>query len=297
LLILSAGLGFLCHNVLKLPKKLFDLLHRVNTLVLLPVYLFLKVCTAQLEGVAGYSEALLCMGLIYLLMVTGSLWLHRRGVPGADVPVLIQTALRGSSTLYTVALVLPLLPEALQGYATVSVSLFSTITNLGFIFLFAIFCRKGNTAGSALKRILLDPVLLAVLLGLVLCFGRISLPTAVTEPLDAVSSLCAPLSFFLMGSMLSPDKLTVNAPRILHLCAIKLLALPVLGLLIGALLGFRGNSLLLIAVFLSAPVSSAGFALARHTNADSELAGKCTLLSSLLAPFTASGLLLLASLL
>lgn len=297
LIVLSAGLGFLCRSLIKIPEKYFHLLHRVNTRVLLPVYLFLKVCNAQLSDVSGYSEALLCMGLVFVLLLAGTLWLRRRGVPTADVPVLVQTALRGSSTLYTVALVLPLLPVALQGYATVSVSLFSTFTNLGFVFLFIVCCKRSATVGAALKRLLLDPVLTAVILGLVLCFCRISLPAVLAEPLDAVSSLCAPLSFFLMGSMLTPGRPAADARRVLLLCALKLLALPSLGLGVAVLLGFSRESLLLVAVFLSAPVSSAGFALAKHMDADAELAGKCTMLSSLLAPVTVGGLLSLVSLL
>ena len=293
--VLAAGLGYLLRRWGSAPEKLFFVLNRINTLALLPIYLFLKVSDARVIDLSSCFPALFCGGLVLALLFLGLFFLKAKGAAFAQMPVPLQCALRGSSTLYTTALALPLFSEEFQGHAALSASLFSTFCNLLFVALFALCCKKGADAKGAAKNALKDPVLLAVLLGLFFALGELSIPQAVFAPLESLSSLCTPLSFFLMGVTAASGKTSKRLGLALGLSGFKLLVLPALGLLGGLALGLDRQSLALCTAMLAAPSAASGFALAKHMDADAALAGHCAMLGALIAPFTAGALVFLVS--
>lgn len=148
-------------------------------------------------------------------------------------------------------------------------------------------CRNNNNYKFSAK-ILLNPVIIAVFLGLLLFAINIKLPKFINNPIELLGNVTTPISMLVIGSMLfssSAFECFFNK-KLYILSFIRLLLLPfiVYFLLKGIL---HDNMLLCIPVVISAmPAASNTAILASEYKANEGLASQAVFISTLFSIFT-----------
>jgi predicted permease len=155
------------------------------------------------------------------------------------------------------------------------------------------------SAREMLKDVM-SPLVIALIVGFVLLFLRVQLPVAVTDVLDSVGSMMAPLSMMVIGIQLTESKLgkvLVNR-RLIAMALIKLIGIAAIGFLV--LLPFYLTGALpplLVAVLtlnLLLPCATVPVMFAEEYGGNVKLAAEGTFLTTLFALVTipVSGVLL-----
>jgi predicted permease len=151
------------------------------------------------------------------------------------------------------------------------------------------------TAWSAIKGALIHPIPLPILCGLLFAQTGWSLPTVIDRPLQLLGSAFGPIALVLVGVTLARTPMAGHLRQALWICASKNLALPVL---VGAsawLMGISGLQLTVMVVAAALPIGANVFLFAQRYEVAQEITTASMGLSTVLALFSLSLVMLLMS--
>ncbi len=146
---------------------------------------------------------------------------------------------------------------------------------------------KGSE-GFETKKIILNPGVIAVLIGLIFFFTSTDLPDIVMIPVDYMASLNTPVPMLIIGYTLSrfkPSDLLGGIDE-LKVYVIRLIVGPVLLLAILYAMGMRGIVLTAVTVSASAPTAALTTMFAIKFKCDEELSARIVSTSTLLSIIT-----------
>lgn len=140
---------------------------------------------------------------------------------------------------------------------------------------------KGD-AGNALRKVLLNPAIIAVELGLCRMLFQIPLPGFADSALDGLGGCTSPMAMALVGAILADVPLgDVFQWKTFYLAAVRQLLLPGLCLIGLTLLGVDSLTKGVCVVLTGMPIGSTTAILAQKYGADSRFASKCVFVSTL----------------
>ncbi len=177
------------------------------------------------------------------------------------------------------------LVQAMFGYEGVFyLTAFLTVFNL-LVWSHGVMQMSGQRSLKSLVRVLYSPAIIAILVGLVLFFLQITLPSLLKDTLEMVGALNSPLAMFVAGAtIIQTDLLGVlKKPRILYVSFLKLIVIPLAS--IGAFLLFPAPDIVEMTVTAAAAAPSAAICTMQCLNYKrnaayaAEIFGVTTLLS------------------
>ncbi|MGM9618688.1 MAG: AEC family transporter [Oscillospiraceae bacterium] len=168
-----------------------------------------------------------------------------------------------------------------------------------FTFTVGYYLFTGNRKSVSPKQVLSRPAIIGTLLGLLLFLLGIPLPGPVSEVVGHLANLSVPLPMFIIGYHLSQVDFRQVLKKKLHwlFSALRLVALPLLSLLLMRCCGVRGEVLLSLAVSASCPVATAVTMIASRFSDKGSLSAELGAMQTLLSLFTLPAMLAAASLL
>lgn len=191
---------------------------------------------------------------------------------------------------------IPLVSMLFGDEAVFYVSAFVALVNI-LQWTYGVFVMTGNTQAVSLKRLMLNPILLALAAGLVIFIFQIPLPGVITSCIQSVSGLNAPLAMFSLGTYLAQMPLkAVFTSKVSWLCTlVRLVLIPLLTLLLLGLIPIENVILKqTILIVAATPVGSNVAIFAQIHQQDYQQAVKDVCLSTLCSIVTLPVLLLLA---
>lgn len=183
---------------------------------------------------------------------------------------------------------IPLVKAALGDEMVLYVGLLIGINNLA-MWTYGVFALTGDCRNIRPKKVFLGPGVQSIVIGLVLFFTGIPLPTFVLQTMDHISALSTPVAMLLLGAYLAKTNLAASLRRpILIKCVLcRLLLMPLATLAVFAMIPWGSDALktaLLIAV--ATPVGSNVVVFSSHYCEDHETATQAICLSTLLCLVT-----------
>ncbi len=160
--------------------------------------------------------------------------------------------------------------------------------------------NKGKQSGKSevdFKRIILNPGVISVIIGLPLFLLSVELPKVITTPVDYIANLNTPIAMLIFGTYIANTKFSTifKEWRILCVSAVKLLVLPSIMLLIFRLFGINGTLLIALVMSASAPPANNTVMFAAKYDRDTGLASQTVTAASLLSIVTMPLMIGLAS--
>ncbi len=153
----------------------------------------------------------------------------------------------------------------------------------------------GNPKACSPKSIFTSPLVIAFLLGLIFFFVRVPEPRIISDCLDGIAALNAPVAMLVLGAYLAEGKLS-EIFRDWHLyavSAVRLAVIPVLTLLVLSLFP-AGNMRLAVLIAASAPIGANVAVYAGRVGADYPYAARTVCLSTILSVVTMPLVVMLA---
>lgn len=137
-------------------------------------------------------------------------------------------------------------------------------------------------AKGRVKKVLLNPAVIAVALGLLRMVFQLPLPSFLDTAVENVGACTSPLAMILVGAILADVSLkAVFAPKAFYLVAVRQLLLPFLCLFALRALGVAPLTAGVSVVLTGMPIGSTTAILAQQYGADAQFASKCVFLSTL----------------
>ena len=255
------------------PEAFWTGIDRLTYFILLPCLLVDGLASANLDELP-VGDAMLAAGAGVLAAVV---LMHavRRVVapkPGA-YGALVQCGLRGNN--YPVlAIVVTLFDDVGLSAFALSLIAFVPLTNLiGVVALVRTGSRKGaaaNALGPIVREILLNPILIAVALGLAINVADTGIPGPANNILEILGRAALPLGLLAVGAGLAFDATAGSGRAVLASMAVKLLLLPGFVLIGLSSLEIEGTYATALLIHAAVPCSVSTYAFARQLRGDAK---------------------------
>ncbi len=182
---------------------------------------------------------------------------------------------------------IPLINGILGSEGVFYITAYITVFNL-IIWSHGLALMTGSADIKNVVRQFIQPATIAIGLGIVCFLARIQVPSIVAEPMKMVGDMNTPLAMLVAGCNLAESNLlsALKRPRTYWISFLKLLAEPLLALLILAFVPVNLMVKLAVLVASACPTCAMGTMFALQYNRDSNYASELFAITTLLSLFT-----------
>ena len=155
---------------------------------------------------------------------------------------------------------------------------------------------SGDKKQMSAKKLIFNPGIIAVIIGIVLFVFSIRLPLPISSVMEGMASLNTPLAMMVIGFNLARSNLlSAFKYKLVYLITfLRLIAIPLAALFVLLALGLRGTLLVSVVIAASAPVAAATTVFSVKYENNTELSVKLVAFSTLLSIITMSAIVALA---
>ncbi len=182
---------------------------------------------------------------------------------------------------------IPLINGILGSEGVFYITAYITVFNL-IIWSHGLALMTGSAVIKNVVRQFIQPATIAIGLGIVCFLARIQVPSIVAEPMKMVGDMNTPLAMLVAGCNLAESNLlsALKRPRTYWISFLKLLAEPLLALLILAFVPVNLMVKLAVLVASACPTCAMGTMFALQYNRDSNYASELFAITTLMSLFT-----------
>ncbi len=297
ILFLIAMVGFVCHKIGVYTEKASRMTTDLLFYIVAPA-----IIIRSFVGMDYNKDAL--KGLLFALL--GGIFFHVLGIVFAklffnkgdkDTACIFKYASCYGNVGY---MALPLAQAVLGDEGVFYCSVILVPFNiLSFTHGVSVMQKKEEKGGFNLKKLIINPGVIGVCLGLPLFLLQIKLPDVIYQPVSYLADLNTPLAMVMFGTYLaSADwKTLFSDKRIFGSAALKIILMPLITISVLKLFGFGGTLLVACVLSASAPTASNTVMFAAKFDRDTALASKVTSFVSVLSILTMPVMIALAQLL
>jgi predicted permease len=267
--------------------------------VTLPALLFLSIMESN-HDLASSSRFLL-YGLLshFSFFIFTNIVVRYFFRQTADQGVIIQGAFRGNMAIIALAFVVNAYHNLGLVTAAPYVAVITLLYNIEAVY--TLTPKGGQTGfhalGALLKTLTKNPLIIAIILGVVFAQLAIPLPEIASKAGHYFANMTLPLALICAGGSLDLRELRHNQFSAWFATSFKLIACPLLITLGALMIGFRGIELGIIFLTSSSPAASASYVMARAMGGNAVLAANIIVLTTLLSLLTTTlGIFILSSL-
>lgn len=261
-------------------KRVIDLLFNI-VLPIAIIYTFMTMAYTP-DHVRGILLAFVCAFATHLVGgVLGQLCFRHRSP--MERGVYRYGMLFSNASFLALPLALAVIGSEGVFYCSVYVAVFNVVA-----FTYGIYEISGHTAKIDLRRLVLNPGSMAVLIGLPLFFLQPRLPQVILRPMEMVGNCNSPLAMMIFGTFLAnADWKRMFAKKELYFCSLMRLAVTPLCMVgLFYLCGVRGDLLIAMVISASAPTATNTAMYAAKYDNDAALGSELAAQSSLFSIVT-----------
>jgi predicted permease len=290
------ALGALLKRIGLIEATFLQHTNRLVYYVCLPLLLFYEIGRA--DFVANFNGRLV-FGSILAVTITFLIsyaYTALRRYPPAARGVFSQGAFRGNIAYVGLAIVFNALGQSGLTRAGILMGFLVPFLNLYAILALLWPHRHDEDAQGAaqlLRRIALNPLILASFAGIAWSFLAVPMPLLLERSLKIATGMTLPLALLAIGGAFSLERLRGDLFTATLAAGAKLVWMPLLAAVILTWLGVSGTDLEIGVLIAGTPAATANYIMAQQLKGDAELAGTIVMLSTLLSAATYTAALLI----
>ncbi|MCU0331936.1 MAG: AEC family transporter [Ignavibacteriaceae bacterium] len=296
---LLVALGYFVKRINVINENFVEVTSRFVYSVSLPALVFINIVEIDL------SEAIDFKQIIYIYAATlfsfFIVWIV--SIPfikdGKNLSVFVQGAYRSNFAIVGFAIVSKLFGNFALGKAALVLAFILPLYNILAVIILTVPLRKEkklNLKGTIIE-IVLNPLIVAVIVGLLFSYFKIIIPSVINSTVGFLSELALPLALVGIGGSLNLQNIKRAQGLAFTSSAIKVILVPLILTLGAYYYGFRELDLGIMFVLFASPTAIVSFIMAEAMGANSKLAGNIVLISTIASVFTiAAGIVILKEL-
>lgn len=283
-------LGYFLRRIGMLNENFVTVSNKFNFTVTLPVLLFRDLSTVDIAAVFDAKYVLFCAFATSVgfwgTWAIAKLTLKDKSLVGAFT----QAAFRSSAAVMGLAFIQNIYGQSTMGSLMIigAVPLYNIYSVL--VLTFEGDYPEGERDTGKIKQaginILKNPIIIAIVLGLIVGLLHNPLPQLVNSTVDNVAKMATPLALIGLGAGFEGKKALAKIKPTLGAAFIKLVAQAAVFIPIAAALGFRGEKMVALVVMLAAPATPSCYIMAKNMHNDGVLTASIVVATTLLASVT-----------
>lgn len=281
-------LGILLRRMDFLPTAILGPLNKLVFYLAIPAMIFRKIAGASFQD--HFQPLILTGTLVPVVVVFGlAFWTVRLGRIESKVSgTFVQSSFHGNLGYIGLAVCFYFLGDQGLTRASILAGFLMLLQNL----LSVIGLQTASTSGAfrqsrfVIKKVLLNPVIISAGAGILFSVFGLPLPVTVTRSLDIVSGMALPLALLVIGASLSFSLIRDHLRLALWTGGLKLLLLPLLGLLLFTSLGLEPTAFAPGLILLAAPTATVTYVMAGEMRGSPDLASATVALNTILSAAT-----------
>lgn len=139
---------------------------------------------------------------------------------------------------------------------------------------------------SSIKEICRNPVILAILIGMLLSYFDIHFPVILNKTVGDIGSLTAPLALLAIGAGFEGRKAVQKVRPAVAATLLKLMIQPLVYLPIAVWIGFSADKIAAALVMLGAPTTATAYVMSKSMGHEGTLSSSIIVLTTLFSAFT-----------
>ena len=273
-LIVYMSVGALIRKMNLFAEEQFKALNVVIFKIFIPLTLFFDVYEVNLSDALQGEILILVLAGILMAFGVAYYMVPKMVAERADASSVIQGIFRSNYVLFGLTIARSLCGEngiaQVAAFAAVVVPVFNVLA----VILFE--TRRGGNikVSKVVLNILKNPLVEAGVLACLVNILGIHIPEVLASPLGKLGDIASPLALVTLGGMLSFRSI-VSHRRALYIATVgRLVILPLIMVVITALLGYRGEVLVLILAIFGSPTAVSSVPMAQTMGGNGKLAGE-----------------------
>jgi len=275
-----------------MPQEFLGPANRLVYYLAIPALIFRSVSKASFQ--TDFSATVLLVTLSSAAIAYAGAWLIGRQAcrqPGR-VGTFIQCSAHGNHGYIGLPIAFYYLGEAGLVKASILAGFLMILQNV--LSVLALQTYSMASAGSErrirliVEKLVRNPVIVSALVGVMVSVGQVPIPKPIVRFLDILSGLAPPMSLLLIGASLSFAVLRKSFFPLLTSVSIKIIALPIIGLILFLALGVDSADYLPGLILLATPTATVAYVMSKEMGGDSEFAVAAVSTSTVLSALTYS---------
>lgn len=240
----------------------------------LPASLYLTISKSEFSTIFNLKLVAIVVGVTIVSFFTGILLSKIFCNEKAQQGAFIQSAMRGNLAILGMVIIGKALSD--ESYVQGAGLLVFLIPLYNF-FSVLVLTRdvegehKGLRILNQLKKLLKNPLLISIFLGLVSSYFKFQLPELLKIPLSNLSKMTLPLALLGIGGTLHLEGLKQRLKPVIGITLSKLLLIPFMALVAAYFWGVTGEDLAVLFILTGSPTALASFAMASAMDNDTAL--------------------------
>ncbi|MCQ2514887.1 MAG: AEC family transporter [Ruminococcus sp.] len=287
-------LGFVLRKIDLLNDNFVKTANKFNFTVTLPAMLFRDISSVNIIEAFDLKYVLFCAisSTVAFFSIWGltKLFVKDKSIRGAFV----QTSFRSSAAVMGLAFIENIYGPSAMGPLMIigAVPLYNIFSVIVLTFEAKTIegqARDTSKIKEAFINILKNPIIIAILLGLIVSLFNIEFPKIAAKTIDNIAKMATPLALVALGAGFEGRKAIKKIKPTLASSLLKLVIQPLVFLPIAVLLGFRGEEMIGILIMLASPTTPSCYIMAKNMRNDGTLTASVVVATTLLAAFTLTG--------
>ena len=255
----------------------------------IPVTLFNHIHRADLSDV--FDLWFLSFNSLWLILFFLLTWFIASRVmkDKESMPSFVNSAYRSSLSVVAPPLLVfmfdgtDILPKGI-----LAVSILLIISYVTASILFAVHDSKSSKSGvkDTLMSIIKNPIIIGVVVGLAFNATGLTLPTFAASTVDSFSRIVMPLAMICVGANLKFHGFDKKFKYVVVSGIIKLVIMPLAGIIVAYLFGFRGSDLTIIMILNALPMAVGAYVMQAELGGDTYIGASVLMLTMTLSAFT-----------
>ena len=279
-------LGYFLARIGMIKEELRKGLNSLCFKVFLPFYLFNSVYDTDVS--ASFNPGLMIFCCLCMIAWFAALMvvIPRMEKENPRRGVLIQAMFRSNFALFGLPMAETLCGKENMGPTNLLIGVCVPLVNVLAVITLETFRGGKPNVKKMLLGIAKNPLIIASLLGLAFNLLNIPLYTDLKKTVTDLGKVATPLSMVALGASFSFTSAKTYRKQLLLGVSGKLIVSPLIMVTLGALLGFRAETLVPILIYFGAPTAVSSFPMAQQMDGDGELAASLVVFTSALSILT-----------
>jgi predicted permease len=244
-----------------------------------PALIFREIARADFSS--HFNAPAILLTLLAVLLAFAVAWLVSSGMEAGARGTFLQAAVHGNTSYIGLAMVFYSLGDRGLQRAGVLSGFLILLNNTLAVLSLVRWGRTHRLSAEGVRAALLNPIVIASMTGLACSFLGLDLPVPVDRSLNIVGNMSLPMALLVIGAGLSFGELHRHLGRVVAATAIKIVGLPLAGLVSLRLAGVPADFATPALLILAAPTATLTYVMAREMGGDEELAGAAIGVSTL----------------
>ena len=279
---LIVALAAVLHRTKVLPQSAWDGMENVTYFIFFPVFLFHTLANASFKDFQVWPLAFVLLSALAAMAILLPLIRHALHIEGPQYSSLYQGAIRWNSFV-AIATLAALYGSAGTTLAAVAFAVIIPVVNTLSVTVLARHAGPRATRRIVAKTVARNPLVLACAAGIAWQLAGPAIPGPIDSALSVLGNASIALGLFTVGAGLDFGRLRTRPDLLALVCALKLLAMPLLMVGFCLLYNVSGPARGVAVVAGAVPTATNAYILARQLGGDAPLMANMVTLTTLLA--------------